>query len=332
MKFGPFMQKWGVLAAFLVLLGLNIVMQPQVFLKPDVLRNLFSQNCGVGIIAVGMTLLIVSGGIDLSVGSLMALAGGVGIMVMNKSLEGHAPEMMAVWTGVGASILVSVAGGLVNGLLVTVGRIAPFVATLGGLLAYRSLTQAIADGSEIASKSTGGLESLAGAGLPLPFIMGSNHKPLMVQWIIFVFLLAVVAATFLLERTPFGRRLVAVGANEKAAVYAAVSVNAVKLGAYAIVGLCVGIASVIGAAKLNSISSSSMGAFYELDAIAAVVIGGTSLSGGRGRVWGTLIGVLLLGMISTMLVTANVSIYWQGVVKGVIILLAVLIQRGQKAA
>lgn len=331
MKFGEFMQKWGVLIAFFALLGFNMVTQQKVFLNPDNLRNLFSQNCEVGFISIGMTLLIVSGGIDLSVGSLMALAGGVGILAMNKVIEGKGAEGAAVMAGVLASVAVGTVGGLVNGLLVTVGRIAPFVATLGGLLAFRSLTQALSDGGTINSLSTGAFENIASAGVPVPFIMGTNGKPLTVQFIVIAFVLAVLAATFLLERTPYGRRVVAVGANEKAALYAAVPVNQVKIVTYCLVGLCVGLAAVIGASKLNSVSSSSSGSFYELDAIAAVVIGGTSLVGGRGRVWGTLVGVLLLGMITTMLVASGVSIYWQGVVKGTIILLAVLIQRGQKS-
>ena len=331
MKFGAFMQKWGVLVAFVLLLAYNMVAQPQVFLKPEILRNLFYQNCEVGFMAVGMTLLIISGGIDLSVGSLMALAGGVGILAMNAAMKGGTPEGSAVWIAVFASIGTGIAGGLVNGLLVTVGRIAPFVATLGGLLAFRSLTQALADGGTINSNSNGAFENLASAGVPIPFLGAANGKPLTIQFVVVAFLLSVLVATFVLERTAYGRRVVAVGANEKAAVYAAVPVTAVRITTYILVGLCVGVAAIVGAAKLNSVSSSTAGSFYELDAIAAVVIGGTSLSGGRGRLWGTLVGVLLLGMISTMLVASGVTIYWQGVVKGAIILLAVLIQRGQKS-
>lgn len=331
MKAGEFFQKWGVLVAFVLLLAFNMVTQPGVFLKPDNLRNLFSQNCEIGIISIGMTFLIASGGIDLSVGSLMALAGGVGVLAMNAALGSHMAEGTAVLVGVLASVAVGTAGGLVNALLVTAGRIAPFVATLGGLLAFRSLTQAFADGGTINSNSNGLFESLASAGVPLPFITGANGRPLTIQFMVLFFLLLVFLGTFVLDRTVYGRRLLAVGANEKAAVYAAVPVTRVKVATYCLVGLCVGFAAVFGASKLNSVSSSTAGSFYELDAIAAVVIGGTSLVGGRGRVWGTLFGVLLLGMITTMLVASNVSIYWQGVVKGAIILLAVLIQRGQKA-
>jgi ribose transport system permease protein len=136
----------------------------------------------------------------------------------------------------------------------------------------------------------------------------------------------------LLSRTRFGRHLVAVGGNEQAARYSAIPVGLVRLGAFAIMGACAGLAGLMLSSRMNSVSSSQLGLNVELDAIAAVVIGGTSMAGGRGRVWGTVVGVLILAIINNMLVMRGVSVHWQGFVKGVIIVLAVLIQRGRPAS
>lgn len=321
-------QRYGVLVAFLLLFIVSALRQP-VFLSPENLRNLVNQNVAVGIIALGMTFVILTGGIDLSVGSLMALAGAVALTVLNKHVAGGGTETMATVLAVLTCLGAGLALGMVNGFLVSVGRIAPFVATLVGLVAYRSLALALAEGGEIRSQSTTVFPELGSGGLRLPLVQLGEGRPLVLTWGILLFLLCTLLASFLLNFTRFGRYAIAVGANEKAARYSAVNTASTKFWAYALTGLLSGVAALTLTARMNSVATSSMGQYYELDAIAAVVIGGTSLRGGFGRIWGTLVGVLLLGIITNMLVVEGVSVYWQGVVKGIIILAAVLIQRSR---
>jgi ribose transport system permease protein len=277
-----------------------------------------------------MTLVIIAGGIDLSVGSMLALSCGLGVTFLNNRIGAGTPEGAAALLAAGACVVSGALMGFVNGVLVSVGRIAPFIATLGGLVAYRSLVLAMAEGGEIRSSSPTEFSKFAEGGISLPFVTVGGGSPLVVTWGMIAFVLIALVFGFLLSRTPFGRRVIAVGANDKAAALSAISVGRVRTCTYILLGVCTGIAALFLSSRFNSVSSSQNGLYMELDAIAAVVIGGTSLSGGRGRIWGTVVGVLLLGMINSMLVAASVSNYWQGFVKGVIILLAVLIQRGQR--
>ena len=325
-----FLQQWGVLVAFAVLLIFNVISQPDVFLQPEVFKNLFLQNASVGIIAIGMTLVIIAGGIDLSVGSLMALAGALAVTALNSVMKGGSSEALAVGAAAAVSVGAGLTLGALNGFLIAYGRLAPFIATLCGLVAYRSLCLAIADGGEIRSSSTSVFQEVMGrGGIPLPFLQDEQGRPLVVTWSILLFIAVALVFGFILNRTKFGRYAVAVGSNSRAAFYSGVAINRIKVGTYALLGVCAGLAALTASARMNSVSTSQMGLYYELDAIAAVVIGGTSLAGGKGRIWGTFVGVLLLGMISNMLVASGVSNYWQGFVKGLIILFAVLIQRGQ---
>ncbi len=324
MKVGKFLQEWGVLLAFVLFMVFNLTQQGGVFLKPEALRNLFSQNVEVGLVAVGMTLVIIAGGIDLSVGSMLALASCFAMSHIVRSGDTGAAVAMALAIGS------SVALGAVNGIIVTWGRVAPFIATLVGLLVFRSFAQILADNGTLAPSSTGALESLANDGVTIPFVTTTNGNPLVVQWSILIWIAVSLAAGFLLNRTPFGRHLVAVGSNDRAAHYSAINVNRVRFVTYTLLGFCVGLAACVNGSRMGSAASASTGQLLELDAIAAVVIGGTSLAGGKGRLWGTFVGVVFLGMISTTLVAASVTDSWRGVVKGAIILLAVLLQRGKK--
>ncbi|MGI8922906.1 MAG: ABC transporter permease [Fimbriimonadales bacterium] len=326
---GAFLQRYGVLVAFLILFVVSAAWRPDVFLQPENLRNIVNQNVPVGIIALGMTLVIVTGGIDLSVGSMMALTAALGVLALNKMMAGGASES----TGAAVAALAcggsGAALGALNGFLVSAGRVAPFVATLVGLVAFRSLCLAIASGGELRSSSSEVFPGLGRGGIPLPFIETQSGSPLIVTWSIILFMLAALIAGFILNKTRFGRYAIAVGANERAAKYSAVNTGAAKFWAYTALGVFVGLAALTSATRMNSVATSSLGLYYELDAIAAVVIGGTSLRGGSARIWGTVVGVLLLGVITNLLVVAGVSVYWQGVVKGAIILAAVLIQRGK---
>lgn len=328
-KAGPFLQKYGVLVAFLLLFVFNSIWQPDLFLKPENLRNLLNQNAAVGMVAVGMTLVIIGGGIDLSVGSLMAVSSALGLKFLNDQVTAGQPEGSAVMAGILVCVATAVGGGLLNGILVTFGKITPFIATLGGLVAYRSLALVLANGGEIRSSSPQVLPSIGQTGLKLPFVANSQGQPLELNYPILAFVLVAIIGGLILNKTVLGRNVVAVGANEQAAYLAGVRTNRVKIWTYVLVGLFSGIASLSLMGRMNSVASAQVGLYYELDAIAAVAIGGTSMAGGYGRVWGTVVGVLILGIISNMLVTSGVSPYWQGFVKGAIILFAVAIQRGQ---
>lgn len=333
MKVVDFLERYGVLVAFVLLFAVNAVWQGEVFLKPESLRNLLNQNAAIGIVAVGMTLVIIAGGIDLSVGAVLAFSSAVGVLLLNRLVGeegGGFSETAAVWIGLGTGVLVGAGCGLLNGALVVLGRIPPFIATLAGLVGFRSVALALAEGGEIRASGGEVLQSIGRGGVPLPGVETANGRPIIVFWSILLLVATTILGQLLLSRTRLGRHLVAVGSNEVAARYSGIAVGRVRLWSYLIVGLCAGLAGLTQVARMGAVSSSQFGLYLELDAIAAVVIGGTSMAGERGRVWGTFVGVLILGMINQMLVTSGFEVYWQGFVKGVIIVLAVLVQRGRK--
>ncbi len=350
----------GPLVALAVLVALVGLRNPR-FLAPANLLNILHAWSFVGIVAVGMTFVILQGGIDLSVGSLVAFAGGLGIWLMNTVIGADAiaqaaqaaqaaglePPHSAIrvalaglfasagWAGsepagvalaLAVILLTGLAAGLFNGLLIAKGRVAPFIATLGGLAIYRSLAQALADGGEFRSASFEWFPLFGGGGLPLP-LTNPYGKPLVLAWPVIVFFVVAVAGHVLLRHTRYGRYVVAIGANEQAARYSAIRVDRVRLATYALIGGLTGLAALLAASWTNSVASGSAGLMWELDAIAAVVIGGTRMSGGAGRVWGTVVGLLILGVIGNMLNLLQVSPYLQGLVKGLIIIAAVLMQR-----
>ena len=328
MRRANFFQEYGVLLAFAVLIGINIATRGQSFLQPENLRNLLTQSAIVGMIAIGSTFVIISAGIDLSVGSLAALCGALGMVALNKA--GPDSTSAAIWSCLGASVLIGFAGGLFNGVLVAYGRIAPFVVTLAGLAGYRSLALVLGRGGEIRSLVPEFDDAIGFAGVPIPGARLSNGGPVVLYWSAIAYLAVALIAGFVLNRTRFGRYVVAVGANERAARYSAINTATVKIGAYAITGALCGLAAFFDIARYNSIGTGTMGKFYELDAIAAVVIGGTSLNGGKGRIWGTVVGIILMTLISNMMTAYRVDTNWQGLVSGLVILVAVLLQRGSK--
>ncbi|MEE2971948.1 MAG: ABC transporter permease [Planctomycetota bacterium] len=324
------LQQYGVLIAFAGLFLFNSIWLGDDFLKPENLRNLLNQNAAVGIVAVGMTLVIIAGGIDLSVGAVMAFAAAVGMLTMNRLAGPESSQLVAAFAGLFAAVGVGIGCGLLNGLMVTVGKIPAFIATLAGLIGFRSITLALAEGGEIrADSAVTVVQDFGRDGFSIPGVVNAYDKPVVFYWTIIVFLAVVVVGQLLLSFTRLGRHFVAVGSNELAARYSGIPVARVRIWAYSLVGLCAALGGILSTTRMNSVSSSQLGLYAELDAIAAVVIGGTSMAGGRGRVWGTLLGVLILVMITNMLSLLQVEVYWQGFVKGAIIVLAVLIQRGR---
>ncbi len=286
------------------------------FLTPDngwnILRQISVNLC----LSVGMTLVILSGGIDLSVGAILGLAGAVAAGVLKHGLAVPGTELWLEFTPSGAiltGIAVGGAAGWANGFAITRFSLPPFVATLGMLSIARGLTMLWTGGFPITGlgDSFGDLGTGAFLGMPLPV------------WIMLALTALFVVVT---KRTRFGRHLYAVGGNERAARLTGLNVGRIKLAVYTLAGALAGVAGLIVTARLDS-AQPNAGLGYELDAIAAVVIGGTSLSGGRGSVTGTVLGCLIIGVLNNGLFLLNVSPFWQQVIKGVVILIAVALDR-----
>jgi len=280
------------------------------FLQAQNLLNILRQVSYSGIIALGMTFVIIAGGIDLSVGSMLALVGAAAVLTLNGSGGTTGSIVLAI----GGAVVAGGVLGLANGLAITKGRIAPFIVTLGTMAIFRSLTLYVGDAGEFRSESEayGDMGMSSVLAVPTPVWI----------WLVLAFL-----ANVLLNATRFGRHVCAVGSNERVAKYAAIDVDRVRLWTYVIAGLMVGVSSVLLSSRLNSLSSTNFGKDYELDSIAAVIIGGTPMTGGRGSIWGTIVGAIILGIINNMLNMVGVSPYLQGTVKGVVIIAAVLVQR-----
>ncbi|KOF10496.1 ribose ABC transporter permease [Planococcus glaciei] len=297
--------EYSVIIAFVIIFIASSIMNPR-FLDMNNQLNILMQVSIIGIIAMGMTVVMLSGGIDLSVGSVLALAGVISVLALNAS--------GSILVGVFTALLVGSFAGFSNGLMVAKGRIASFIATLGMMAGARSIALYIADGGSVSGEVTG-----------FTAIANSDFWIFDVPVLIFI---AMTALVFILtHKTRFGRYVYALGSNEKAALLSAIRVDRIKIGVYTLIGTLVGVAAVIETSRLNSISSSSSGAQYELDAIAAVIIGGTRMTGGRGKIIGTLFGVLILGILNNMMNLMNVSPHLQGFVKGLIIIIAVVFQK-----
>lgn len=298
------------LGTFAGLLGLSVVLWAATphFLTVSNLLNVLEQTSINAIVAVGMTFVIISGGIDLSVGSVLALAG----IALASALEAGVPAPVAVALALAAGL----ACGLGNGVLITFGRLPPFIATLGMMSVARGAALMLAEGRPISGFSDG-FRALATA------------RVLMVPAPVIITSLVYAVAHFVLARTVFGRAAYAIGGNEEAARLSGVPVRFHKTAIYGVAGLTSGAAAVILTARLNS-AQPTAGMNYELDAIAATVIGGTSLLGGEGTLIGALIGALIMGVLRNGLNLLNVSSFFQQVVIGLVIIGAVLIDMSLK--
>ena len=300
------LHRFGLLFVIL-LVGLALSFTTDTFLSVANLTNVARQVSINGILAVGVTFVLLTAGVDLSLGSVVALSG------VACAMFAH-PGEHAVIVPILVGLLTGAACGLVNGVLVTRGGVAPFIVTLGMMTIARGLALILSGGRPVANMSES-LTSLAGdiGGFPIPVLC---------------FAIVSALAWFFLRDFRLGRHLYAVGGNENAARAAGISVERVKLFAYVVCGLLTGLAGVVLAARITT-GQPNAGQAYELDAIAAVVIGGTSLSGGVGTITGTLLGVLLIGVINNGLDLMGVSSYYQAVIKGVIIVGAVWLDRRQ---
>lgn len=301
-----FMEKIIPFIGLILLIIVVSILNPS-FLDLSNLLNLLRQISINGLIAFGMTFIILTGGIDLSVGSILALSSAFIALMITSGVD----PIIALIIGV----LIGFVLGAVNGLLVTKGNMAPFIATLATMTIFRGLTLVITDGNPITNLGDSYLFQLFGKG----YFIGIP-VPAVTMIIVFIILLII------LQKTTFGRHTYAIGGNEIAAKISGIKVNKIKIFIYGISGLMSALAGGILTSRLNS-AQPTAGMSYELDAIAAVVLGGTSLTGGKGRIVGTLIGVLIIGVLNNGLNLLGVSSFYQQVVKGVVILIAVLIDR-----
>ena len=292
----------GLVVLFVVIACLN-----SSFIDPGNLKNLLRQVSINALISFGMTFVILTGGIDLSVGSILALSSAL----MGSFIVGGLDPILAIVV----ACLIGAALGAVNGLVITYGKVAPFIATLATMTIFRGLTLVYTNGNPISGLTENEAFLNFGQGyfleLPVPAVM---------MLIMFGILY------FILHKTPLGRKTYAVGGNEKVSFIAGIKINRIKIFAYTVTGMLCGMAGAILTSRLNS-AQPTAGTGYELDAIAAVVLGGTSLSGGKGRIVGTLVGALIIGTLNNGLNILNASSFYQQVVKGIVILLAVLMDR-----
>lgn len=305
--------------ALLVLLGISL---NENFLSYNNITNVLARSSFIGIIAIGATFVITAGGLDLSVGSMAAVVAGIMIIVMNALIPTMGVSIGVIAIGMLAGLAVGGAAGVGNGVMITRGRIEAFIVTLGTMGIFRSLVTFLADGGT----------------LSLNFKVADLYRPVYydglfgVPWPIIVFALVAIGGEIVMRRTAFGRYCAAIGSSEQVSRYSSINVDNVRLITYILQGILVGVAVLLYVPRLGS-ASSTTGVLWELEAIAAVIIGGTTLKGGYGRIWGTVVGVVILGLIGNILnLQSFISPYLNGAFQGVIIILAVLMQRGRRGA
>jgi ribose transport system permease protein len=304
-RFGLFIQKQGALV-LLVLFCVLATARYEAFLTPENLVNVLRQNSMLGIIAVGMTFVILTGGIDLSVGSLLAVAGVVAASLSDRGLA----------TATIAGVVATAALGFVNGLVIAKARIQPFIVTLAMMIAARGIALAFTNQENVRVPASATDFSWIGQGM----IAGILPVPILILIIVNII------GWVVLNYARFGRHTFALGDNDEAARLMGLNIDRVTILVYAISGLLAGLAGVILASRLNT-GSPIEGVGRELDAIAAVVVGGTLLSGGKGSLVSTLYGVLLLGVIFNVFnLEGQISPWWQLVLRGVILLAVVILQ------
>jgi ribose transport system permease protein len=310
------LQVIGPVVALIALILIGMALNSN-FLSYANITNVLARSAFIGIIAVGMTFVITAGGLDLSVGSMAAFVAGLMILTMNTLTESMGVTLPVILLGVALALAAGLIAGIINGVLITRVGIEAFIVTLGTMGIYRSLITWLADGGT----------------LSLGFEMRELYRPVYyggvagISWPIIAFAVIAIVGEIVMRHTAFGRHCAAIGSNERVARYSSIAVLRVRLATYALLGLLVGFAVVMYVPRLGS-ASASTGLLWELEAIAAVIIGGTLLKGGFGRVWGTVVGVLILSLIGNILnLTDFVSPYLNGAIQGAVIILAVVMQR-----
>ena len=310
----PVRRNLGLVGVLVLLYFVGTLARPDIFLNGHRLWNneltVLTQASSIGVVTVGMTIVMIAGGIDLSVGALLALAS---VWSTTVATQSYGPGIM-IFT----ALLVGAVAGLINGILIAYGRLVPFIATLAMMVAARGLA-----------------EKISGKLTQLVHVRTINEiaesRPLGIPLLVIIFVVVAALAWVLLNRTTFGRRTVAVGGNPEAARLAGINVRRHTLLIYTLSGLCCGIAAVMVTAQATA-GSSDHGNLYELNAIAAAIIGGTALTGGRGTIVGSVLGVLVFTQIYNLFIVKNLQTEYQQIAQGVIIVGAVLIQQFRVAA
>lgn len=289
----------------LVLLCIVITIVTPNFLSVSNITNVFTQVSVNAIIAIGMTFVILTGGIDLSVGSTLAISSAVGASIVKSTGN--------VFLAIIVAAVIGIAVGLINGLLVSKGKLQAFIVTLATMTIFRGATLVFTDGTPISK-------------LPEAFVKIGNGKLGFMPIPVIITIIIAIIAVYALSQTRFGRYLYALGGNEDASRLSGINTDKIKTLVYVVSGFASAITGVIITSRIGS-ASPNAGTGFELDAIAAVVIGGTSLAGGEGTITGTLIGALIIGVLNNGLNLMNVSPFYQSIVKGLVILIAVLLDK-----
>ncbi len=261
----------------------------------------------IGMISLGMTFVIISGGIDLSSGPVMAAVGTVLVMLQ---VTGVVP----LWVCIAVCCLLAVGVGFINGIIITKAKLPPFIVTLAIGIIARSIAMFAVGGATIRGENSDEFKFIGNGKVgevPIPFL---------------IVLASLILLGILLHKTKFGSYVYAVGGNERAAAYSGIKVDRIKIMTYMLTGLCVGLAAMIECSRMAAIAPSTSGNMYEFEAITAVIVGGASLAGGKGKIVGTVIGFLILGVVTNMMLMMNISPYLNGALKGAVILIAVLLQ------
>lgn len=320
---GGFLRKYAIVFIFLAMF-IGMWFLSDAFLQPRNLLNIVRQISVMGLIAIGVTMVIITTGIDLSSGSVLALAA-----VVAASLAQSTDWASAKYPGLDVPVIVPILAALaigavcgsINGWLIARFKIPAFIATLGMMTIARGFALIYSD------RPVSGLTdtyNFIGQGELLKILPIPDQPPLGIPIPIIILAVVAVGAHIMLNSTRFGRHIYAIGGNEQAARISGLNVGRIKIGVYMIAGLLSGLAGLVLSSRIGS-GQPGLGVGYELDAIAAAVIGGTSLSGGIGTIWGTIVGALIIGVLNNGLDLLNVSAYWQTIVKGSIIVIAVII-------
>ena len=284
--------------------------------------NILRNNAGVGIVALGMTFVIISGGIDLAVGSTMTAVGAVLMVIINGYPTGLLTSVgitgpWAYVIGIAAALVVGSLVGVINGSLIAYRKLPPFIVTLGMMKICRSVTQQCMQ--KVGVKVPAGFLAIANTKIGGETILPNLY------WLVLALVLHIVS-----RHTPFGRRIYAIGSNERTARLSGIHVERVKTWIYILMGALVAVTAVIQVARIGSMDYANAGSGYEMDAIAAVVVGGTSMSGGKGSIGGTVLGMLIIAVMNNLLNLMGVPPFLREAFKGAIVIVAVLLQRKEK--
>lgn len=299
--------KFKSLIGLLALCVIISIITPR-FLNVNNLLNVLTQVSVNAVIAIGMSFVILTGGIDLSVGSILAITGAISASIIVKS--------SSVFLAIVATIIIGALIGAFNGIIVSKGKIQPFIVTLAAMTIFRGVTYVFTNGTPI-------------SGLGKNFTFIGNAKVLGIPFPVIITLIVFLIAYYIINETRFGRYVYALGGNEDSTRLSGINTDRIKMIVYVVSGIAAAISGVIVTSRIGS-ASPNAGSGYELDAIAAVVLGGTSLSGGEGSITGTIIGAMIIGVLNNGLNLMNVSPFYQSIVKGLVILLAVLIDKRNK--